>query len=57
MWNRPRDDGIYHPERIQLYAAEHRLIYEAIVTGDEEAAAFYVEGHLKRVHRDITNAD
>jgi DNA-binding FadR family transcriptional regulator len=57
LWNRLRDDGIYDPERIQLYAAEHRLIYEAIVTGDEDAAAFYVEGHLKRVHRDITNAD
>lgn len=57
LWNRLRDDGIYDPDRIQLYAAEHRLIYEAIVTGDEDAAAFYVEGHLKRVHRDITNLD
>lgn len=57
LWNRLRDDGIYDPERIQLYAAEHRLIYEAIVTGDEEAAAFYVEGHLKRVQRDITSSE
>ena len=57
LWNRLRDDGIYDPDRIQLYAAEHRLIYEAIVTGDEEAAAFYVEGHLKRVHRDITSSE
>ncbi|WP_437422048.1 FadR/GntR family transcriptional regulator [Stutzerimonas chloritidismutans] len=57
LWNRLRDDGIYDPERIQLYAAEHRLIYEAIITGDEDAAAFYVEGHLKRVHRDITASE
>lgn len=57
LWNRLRDDGIYDPDRIQLYVAEHRLIYEAIVTGDEDAAAFYVEGHLKRVHRDITASE
>lgn len=53
LWQRLRDDGIYDAERIQLYVAEHRLIYEAIVCGDAEAAAFYVEGHLKRVRRDI----
>jgi DNA-binding FadR family transcriptional regulator len=53
LWKRLRDDGIYDPERIQLYVAEHRLIYEAIVCGDADAAAFYVEGHLKRVRRDI----
>ncbi|MBF8753957.1 FadR/GntR family transcriptional regulator [Pseudomonas guariconensis] len=57
LWNRLRDDGIYDAERIQLYAAEHRLIYEAIVTGDEQAAAFYVEGHLKRVKRDISSLE
>lgn len=54
LWKRLRDDGIYTPERIQLYVAEHRLIYEAIVSGDGDAAAFYIEGHLKRVERDIT---
>lgn len=54
LWNRLRDDGIYDPDRIQLYVAEHRLIYEAVISGDEDAAAFYVEGHLKRVHRDIS---
>jgi DNA-binding FadR family transcriptional regulator len=53
LWKRLRDDGIYDPARIQLYVAEHRLIYEAIVDGDADAAAFYVEGHLKRVRRDI----
>lgn len=53
LWQRLRDDGIYDAQRIQLYVAEHRLIYEAIVSGDEEAAAFYVQGHLQRVRRDI----
>lgn len=57
LWNRLRDDGIYDAERIQLYVAEHRLIYEAIVTGDEDSAAFYVEGHLKRVQRDINSRE
>ncbi|SEM62153.1 DNA-binding transcriptional regulator, FadR family [Pseudomonas sp. ok272] len=57
LWNRLRDDGIYDPERIQLYVAEHQMIYEAIVAGDEDAAAFYVEGHLKRVQRDISSRE
>ncbi|SCK16598.1 FadR/GntR family transcriptional regulator [Vogesella sp. LIG4] len=54
LWQRLRDDGIYDAARIELYVAEHRLIYEAIVNGDETAAAFYVEQHLKRVSKDIT---
>ncbi|MFP8967426.1 FadR/GntR family transcriptional regulator [Pokkaliibacter sp. CJK22405] len=57
LWNRLRDDGIYDPARIQLYVAEHRLIYESIISGDEEGAAFYVEGHLKRVQRDINSRE
>jgi DNA-binding FadR family transcriptional regulator len=57
LWQRLRDDGIYHEERIKLYVAEHRLIYEAIVSGDEDAAAFYVECHLKRVRRDIATLE
>jgi len=54
LWQRLRDDGIYDAARIQLYVAEHRLIYEAVVQGNEDAAAFYVEQHIKRVQRDIT---
>lgn len=54
LWQRLRDDGIFDPGRIQLYVAEHRLIYEAIAGRDPEAAAFYVEQHIKRVRRDIT---
>jgi DNA-binding FadR family transcriptional regulator len=53
LWKRLKDDGIYDPMRIRLYASEHRLIYESIVTGDADAAGFYVEQHIKRVRRDI----
>jgi DNA-binding FadR family transcriptional regulator len=53
LWKRVKDDGIYDPARVRLYVAEHRLIYEAIVTGDADAAAFYVEQHIHRVKRDI----
>jgi len=53
LWKRLKDDGIYDPNRIRLYVAEHRLIYEAIVVGDADAAAFYVEQHIHRVRRDI----
>ncbi|MCP1290558.1 GntR family transcriptional regulator [Chromobacterium sp. S0633] len=54
LWQRLRDDGIYDEERIGLYVAEHQLIYESIIIGDEDAAAFYVEQHLRRVRRDIS---
>ncbi|SAK43020.1 FadR/GntR family transcriptional regulator [Caballeronia ptereochthonis] len=53
LWKRLKDDGIYDPARIRLYVAEHRLIYEAIVCGDADAAAFYIEQHIHRVQRDI----
>jgi len=53
LWKRLKDDGIYDAGRIRLYVSEHRLIYEAIVGGDSDAAAFYVEQHIMRVRRDI----
>ncbi len=53
LWKRLKDEGIYEPNRIRLYASEHRFIYESIVLGDADAAAFYVEQHIKRVRRDI----
>ncbi|MCP2089243.1 UNVERIFIED_ORG: DNA-binding FadR family transcriptional regulator [Paraburkholderia sediminicola] len=53
LWKRLKDDGIFDPLRIRLYASEHRLIYESIVSGDADAAGFYVEQHIKRVRRDI----
>jgi DNA-binding FadR family transcriptional regulator len=54
LWKRLKDDGIHDAGRIRLYVSEHRLIYEAIVGGDADAAAFYVEQHIMRVRRDIT---
>ncbi|MFC0396902.1 FadR/GntR family transcriptional regulator [Paraburkholderia rhizosphaerae] len=53
LWKRLKDDAIYDIGRIRLYVSEHRLIYEAIVNGDGDAAAFYVEQHIMRVRRDI----
>ena len=53
LWKRLKDDGIYDLSRVRLYVSEHRLIYEAIVNGDADAAAFYVEQHIIRVRRDI----
>lgn len=53
LWKRLKDDGIYEAHRVQLYASEHRLIYEAIICGDADAAAMYVEQHIKRVGRDV----
>ncbi|CAB3751694.1 FadR/GntR family transcriptional regulator [Paraburkholderia humisilvae] len=53
LWKRLKDDAIYDISRIRLYVSEHRLIYEAIVNGEGDAAAFYVEQHIMRVRRDI----
>ena len=41
LWQRLRDDSIAVSGRTRLHVAEHRMIYEAIVAGDAEAAAFY----------------
>jgi len=49
LWHRLRDDSIAAPGRIRIHAAEHRMIYEAIVAGDAEAAAFYSVQHINRV--------
>ena len=38
-----------------LSAAEHRMIYEAIVDGNADAAAFYATQHLERVRRYMTH--
>lgn len=56
LWRQLRDHGIHDPARARLYVYEHRLIYEAIATGNEEAAAFYVKQHLERVQQDMLAA-
>ncbi len=54
LWQRLRDDSIARPGRARIHAAEHRMIYEAVVDGDADAAAFYATQHLERVRRYMT---
>src|SRR5215208_3765171 len=54
LWQRLRDDSIAQPGRARIHAAEHRMIYEAIVDGDASAASFYATQHLERVRRYMT---
>jgi DNA-binding FadR family transcriptional regulator len=54
LWQRLRDDSIARPGRARLHAAEHRMIYEAIVGRDADAASFYATQHLERVRRYMT---
>ena len=54
LWQRLRDDSIARPGRARVHAAEHRMIYEAIVDGDAAAASFYATQHLERVRRYMT---
>jgi DNA-binding FadR family transcriptional regulator len=54
LWQRLRDDSIAQPGRARIHAAEHRMIYEAVVDGDAAAASFYATQHLERVRRYMT---
>ena len=54
LWQRLRDDSIATPGRTSIHLAEHRMIYEAIVDGDADAAALYAAQHVKRVRRYMT---
>src|SRR3954452_7896293 len=49
LWQRLRDDSIAVSGRTRLHVAEHRMIYEAIVAGDGEAAAFHSLQPITRV--------
>jgi len=55
LWQRLRDDSIARPGRARIHAAEHRMIYEAIVDGDAASASFYATQHLERVRRYMTH--
>jgi DNA-binding FadR family transcriptional regulator len=54
LWQRLRDDSVARPGRARIHAAEHRMIYEAIVEGDAASASFYATQHLERVRRYMT---
>jgi DNA-binding FadR family transcriptional regulator len=49
LWQRLRDDSVADAAHKRIHVAEHRMIYEAIVAGDAEAAAFYSLQHINRV--------
>jgi DNA-binding FadR family transcriptional regulator len=55
LWRRLHDAAVTDPSRARIFAAEHRLIYEAVVTGDVEAASLYASRHVSRVRRQITD--
>jgi DNA-binding FadR family transcriptional regulator len=54
LWQRLRDESVATPGRSAVHAAEHRMIYEAIVDGDGAAAEFYATQHIARVRRYMT---
>jgi DNA-binding FadR family transcriptional regulator len=57
LWRRLRDDSLSQPGRMQVHIAEHRMIYEAVVEGDLEAAEMYARQHIRRVRRYMTLTD
>jgi DNA-binding FadR family transcriptional regulator len=54
LWRRLHDEAVTDLRRARLFAAEHRLIWEAVLAGDAEAAALYAQRHVERVRRDLT---
>lgn len=54
LWQSLRDQALRDdPGRVRLYAAEHRLIYDAVRAGNPAAAAFQAREHIKRVREDL----
>jgi DNA-binding FadR family transcriptional regulator len=53
LWRRLRDDSIWVPGRTTCFVSEHRLIYQEIVEGQPEAAAFQAANHVRRVGRQM----
>ena len=51
LWQHLRDSVLTDMDRVRLFEAEHKMIYEAIVAGDPDAAEFYSREHIKRVRR------
>ena len=54
LWQRLRDDSVADAAHMRIHAAEHRMIYEAVVAGDAAAAEFYAAQHIDRVRRYMT---
>jgi DNA-binding FadR family transcriptional regulator len=56
LWRRLRDDSLSTPGRMRIHIAEHRMIYEAVSEGDQEAAELCARQHLRRVRRYMTTS-
>ena len=54
LWRRLRDDSLSDASRMRIHIAEHRMIYEAVIEGDTEAAELYSRQHIRRVRRYMT---
>jgi DNA-binding FadR family transcriptional regulator len=54
LWQRLRDESVAEPGRARIHTAEHRLIYQAVVDRDGDAAEFHAHRHLERVRRYMT---
>ncbi|MEP6952681.1 MAG: FadR/GntR family transcriptional regulator [Solirubrobacteraceae bacterium] len=54
LWQRLRDDSVADAGHMRMHVAEHRMIYEAVVSGDAAAAEFYAARHIDRVRRYMT---
>ena len=54
LWRRLRDDSLSDASRMRIHIAEHRMIYEAVIEGDAEAAELYSRQHIRRVRRYMT---
>lgn len=53
LWRALRDAALVDPARLRIYAAEHRLIYDAVRRGDATASEFYAAQHVRRVAIDM----
>ena len=51
LWQRLRDDSVADAAHMRIHVAEHRMIYEAIASGDAAAAEFYAAQHIDRVRK------
>jgi DNA-binding FadR family transcriptional regulator len=51
LWQRLRDDSVADAAHKRMHVAEHRMIYEAIASGDAAAAEFYAARHIDRVRK------
>jgi DNA-binding FadR family transcriptional regulator len=53
LWQRLRDEATSKPHRLRIYAAEHRLIYEAVIGGAADKSRRYALEHVRRVRTDM----